>query len=72
VRAIALLGLHESGAIVILINKYIEKFLKFLQEYLAALFNRNLMPTALKVSVVVGFILLIINHSSALIKGKMN
>ncbi|NEQ38262.1 MAG: hypothetical protein F6K40_19140 [Okeania sp. SIO3I5] len=30
------------------------------------------MPTALKVAVVVGSILFIINHGSALVKGKMN
>ena len=46
--------------------------MKFLKEYFAALFDVKLMPTALKVAVVVSSILLIINHGSALIKGKMN
>ncbi|WP_180977071.1 nitrate/nitrite transporter NrtS, partial [Fischerella thermalis] len=42
-----------------------------LQEFCLCLFNQDMMPTALKVSVVVGSILFIINHGSALIKGQM-
>ncbi len=34
--------------------------MKFLKEYFAALFDRKLMPTALKVALVVGSILFII------------
>jgi hypothetical protein len=37
-----------------------------------SLFDKDLMPTALKVSVVVGSILFTINHGSALVKGQMN
>jgi len=46
--------------------------MKPLKEFCAALFNKELMPTALKVSVVVGSILFTINHGSALVQGKMS
>ncbi|WP_180381184.1 nitrate/nitrite transporter NrtS [Fischerella sp. NIES-3754] len=47
--------------------------MKTFKEFGLCLFNQDMMPTALKVSVVVGSILLfIINHGSALIKGQMN
>lgn len=36
------------------------------------LFDQELMQTAVKVSVVVGTILFLINHGSAAIKGQMN
>ena len=45
--------------------------MKPLKEFSAALLEKELMPTALKVSLVVGSILLIINHGSALVQGKM-
>ncbi|NES19765.1 MAG: hypothetical protein F6K41_12760 [Symploca sp. SIO3E6] len=42
-----------------------------LKKFGAALLDEKLMPTALKVSVVVGSILFTINHGSALVQGKM-
>ncbi len=48
------------------------KCMKTFKEFGLCLFNQDMMPTALKVSVVVGSILFIINHGSALIKGQMN
>lgn len=42
-----------------------------LKGYLIALVDIRLMGTALKVSVIVGSVLLIINHGSALAQGKM-
>ena len=40
-------------------------------EFGQALINRKLAPTAIKVAIIVGTILLLINHGSALAKGKM-
>ncbi len=45
--------------------------IKFLRELGSALFDRTLMPTGLKVAAVVGSILFVLNHGSALIQGKM-
>jgi hypothetical protein len=42
------------------------------KKFCFCLFDEELMPTALKVSVVVGTILFMINHGSAVIKGEMN
>lgn len=42
-----------------------------LKAFVAALFDRSLMPTALKVSIVVGSLLFAINHGTALVQGKM-
>lgn len=42
-----------------------------LQEYGAALVDKKLMPTALKVAVIVGTLLFVINHGAALIQGSM-
>ena len=42
-----------------------------LKGYLIALVDIKLMGTALKVAVIVGSILLTINHGSALVRGKM-
>ena len=44
--------------------------MNFLQGYCAALLDRKLMPTALKVAAVVGTIF-VVNHGSALVQGKM-
>lgn len=46
--------------------------MKAFKEYCLCIFNQKMMPTALKVSVVVGSILFVINHGSALVKGQMN
>ena len=46
--------------------------MKPVREFGLCLFDKELMPTALKVSVVVGSILFAINHGSALVKGQMN
>lgn len=45
--------------------------MKFLKEYGASLFNREFMPTALRVALVVGSVLFAINHGTALLKGNM-
>ncbi|MGH1395674.1 MAG: nitrate/nitrite transporter NrtS [Trichormus sp.] len=45
--------------------------MKAIREYCLCLGNRKMMPTALKVAVVVGSILFTINHGAALIKGHM-
>jgi len=45
--------------------------MKPLKDYCAALVDKNLMPTALKVAAVVGSILFMINHGSAVVQGKM-
>ena len=44
---------------------------KWTKEFGAALFDKDLMPTALKVAALVGSILLVINHGSALVLRKM-
>jgi hypothetical protein len=46
--------------------------MKPVREFSLCLFDKELMQTALKVSVVVGSILFAINHGSALVKGQMN
>ena len=45
--------------------------MKFIKEYGSSLFNREFMPTALRVALVVGSVLFAINHGAALVKGKM-
>ena len=45
--------------------------MNFLQGYCAALLDRKLMQTALKVAAVVGTFLFMINHGSALVQGQM-
>ena len=42
------------------------------KEFLACLGDRELMPTALKVSFIVGSLLFSLNHGSAILKGQMN
>lgn len=42
-----------------------------LQQFALSLFDRRFMPTALRVVVVVGTILFVINHGSALLAGEM-
>jgi len=42
------------------------------REFSTFLVNKNARPTAFKVAVVIGSILFIINHGSALAKGQMN
>jgi hypothetical protein len=46
--------------------------MKFLQVYFFCLINKEMMPTAVKVALVVGSLLFIINHGSAFLSGKMN
>lgn len=45
--------------------------MKPLRKFAAALIDRDLMPTALKVAAVVGTILFTINHGGALVQRKM-
>ncbi|MBD2329301.1 nitrate/nitrite transporter NrtS [Alkalinema sp. FACHB-956] len=42
-----------------------------LKIFLSGLFNRKLAPTAFRVALIVGTMLLLINHGNALIKGQM-
>ncbi len=42
-----------------------------LKEFLLCVTDRELMPTAFKVSLIVGSILFTINHGSVLVKGQM-
>lgn len=42
------------------------------KQYCLCLLDQELMPTAVKVSVIVGTLLFVINHGSAVIKGEMN
>jgi hypothetical protein len=44
---------------------------KLIKGYFASLVNPKLVPTALKVALIIGSILFAINHGSALLKGKM-
>ena len=44
---------------------------KIVREYGLALINPKLASTALKVAIIVGSILFVINHGNALVKGKM-
>ncbi|MFB2896917.1 nitrate/nitrite transporter NrtS [Aerosakkonemataceae cyanobacterium BLCC-F50] len=46
--------------------------MKSFKQYCLCLFDQELMPTAVKVAAVVGTILFLINHGSAVIKGEMN
>jgi hypothetical protein len=45
--------------------------MKAIKEYCLCLGNKKMMPTAVKVALVVGSILFTINHGAALIKGQM-
>ncbi|MCF4967056.1 nitrate/nitrite transporter NrtS [Nostoc sp. CMAA1605] len=45
--------------------------MKAIREYWLCLGDKNMMPTAVKVAVVVGSILFTINHGAAVITGKM-
>ncbi|MBP0021373.1 MAG: nitrate/nitrite transporter NrtS [Cyanobacteria bacterium SBLK] len=45
--------------------------MNFVKGYLAALCDRNFAPTGLKVAAIVGSILLVINHGSALASQQM-
>ncbi|MEA5566888.1 MULTISPECIES: nitrate/nitrite transporter NrtS [unclassified Anabaena] len=45
--------------------------MKAIREYCLCLGNKKMMPTAVKVALVVGSILFTINHGAALIKGQM-
>ncbi|MBD2501025.1 nitrate/nitrite transporter NrtS [Anabaena azotica] len=47
------------------------KKVNFFKGYFASLIDPTLVPTALKVAVVVGSILFMINHGHALLTGKM-
>jgi hypothetical protein len=46
--------------------------LKSIPIFAKCLVDKEMMPTAIKVSLVVGSLLLMINHGIALIKGEMN
>jgi hypothetical protein len=46
--------------------------MKFVKDYCLCLVNKQMMPTAIKVALVVGSLLFIINHGSAFLSGKMN
>jgi hypothetical protein len=48
------------------------KQLRNCKEFCLCLFDQDMIPTALKVSVVVGSILFVINHGSAFVQGQMN
>lgn len=43
-----------------------------LQEFCLCLINRKMMSTAIKVAMVIGTLLFIINHGVALLNGQMN
>ncbi|TVP64676.1 MAG: hypothetical protein EA343_04985 [Nodularia sp. (in: Bacteria)] len=45
---------------------------KFVKGYFASLIEPRLMPTAVKVALIVGSILFMINHGSAFWQGKMS
>jgi len=45
---------------------------KPLKEFCLSVVDRELMPTALRVALVVGSVLFVINHGSALLQGQMN
>lgn len=47
-------------------------FKKQVKGYLASLINPVLVPTALRVALVIGTLLFAINHGAALLKGQMN
>lgn len=46
--------------------------MKGLQEYASCLIDRELMPTAIKVTLIVGSVLFTINHGVVFMKGEMN
>jgi hypothetical protein len=46
--------------------------MKPLKAFLLCLLDKKMMPTALKVSLVVGSLLFCINHGAAVVKGQMN
>ncbi len=46
--------------------------MKPLKEFCLSVVDRELMPTALRVALVVGSVLFVINHGSALLQGQMN
>ena len=46
--------------------------MKQINRYLQALIDPQLAPSALKVALVVGSILFVINHGTAVLQGKMN
>jgi hypothetical protein len=48
-----------------------KRFIQLLQGYFASLINPELVPTAFQVALVVGSVLFMINHGSALLQGKM-
>jgi hypothetical protein len=45
---------------------------KLLKGFWDSLFNPRFVPTALKVALIVGTVLLLINHGKALLQGQMN
>lgn len=45
--------------------------MKPLQDYAASLVDRTLMPTAVRVALVIGTLLLVINHGSAIAQNQM-
>jgi hypothetical protein len=46
--------------------------MKFFKDYCLCLVNKQMMPTAIKVAIVIGSLLFIINHGSAFLSEKMN
>jgi hypothetical protein len=46
--------------------------MKFVKGYCLCLVDKQMMPTAIRVALVVGSLLFIINHGSAFLSGKMN
>ena len=46
--------------------------MKSINRYLKALVDRRLAPTAFKVALVVGSILFVINHGTAMVEGNMS
>lgn len=46
--------------------------MKFVRDYCGYLVDRQVMPTAIKVALVVGSLLFVINHGAAFVSGKMN
>lgn len=46
--------------------------MKFLRDYGRCLLNPEMMPTAVKVALLVGSLLLMINHGAALLSGNMS
>ncbi len=43
-----------------------------IKEYLRSLFDQELIPTGLKTALIVGSLLVLINHGAALFRGEMN